>query len=620
MVSKQLMLLLISSAGIRRAVVSNGPAFASAFLTKAPLAPSAVVSSSSAAIAQSWARQPLITTRFMGADVDAGEKTEEEKAALKAVREERKAEKERMKAEKAAKKAAKKEAEEAANRIDDVTYLSVSEQDSYTPFGDMTTVMSRSRSGRDFVNVGDIGGSDDAKYSPGSKVWIRARLNSIRVKGGSSFLVLRQNSFDTIQACFFKDKENPEQSAKMIKYLKTLTTESMVDLEGTISTAEVRSCSIQDAEIVINRVHSVSNADAMLPFLVEDAARSEKEVEESQDTDRPFPRLGQELRLDNRWLDLRAPANNAIMRIQSAVCQLFRESLYSQGFIEIHTPKLIAGESESGAGVFTTDYFGTTACLAQSPQLYKQMAISSDLDRVFEIGPVFRAENSNTRRHLCEFNGLDLEMAINDHYMETLEVVHTMFKHIFENLETRWARELAVIRTQYDSDPVAFTDEPCVLHWPEAMEILRDEGFDMGDELGDLTGAQELALGAVVKEKYCTDFFMLDKYPSDIRPFYTMSDPTDDRYSNSYDMFIRGQEICSGAQRCHDPDMVTKNIEKKGIEIGDGLKTYIESFRHGVSPHAGAGIGLERVVFLYLGLDNIRKASMFPRDPNRCTP
>lgn len=568
-----------------------------------------------------------LTFTFMSTDATtAEEKTEEERIAIKAAREARKAEKERMNAEKAAKKAAAEEAEDSDRPIDEVTYLKVSEQESYASQGDMSLVMSRSRSGRTFVKVGDIGGNPDDEsnnakiYGPGSKVWLRGRLNSIRVKGGSCFLVLRQNSFDTIQACYFKDKTDPDKSAKMLQYLKTLTTESVVDLEGTVTASNVRSCSVQDAEIVISRIHSVSRADAMLPFLVEDAARSERDVEASQDTDRPFPRLGQELRLDNRWLDLRAPANNAIMRIQSAVCQLFRESLYSQGFVEIHTPKLIAGESESGAGVFTTDYFGTTACLAQSPQLYKQMAISSDLDRVFEIGPVFRAENSNTRRHLCEFTGLDLEMAIDEHYMETLEVVHKMFKHIFENLEVRWARELAVIRAQYDSEPITFTDEPCVLHWPEAMEILRESGFDMGEGLDDLTGAQELALGVAVKQRYGTDFFMLDKYPSNIRPFYTMPDPNDNRFSNSYDMFIRGQEICSGAQRCHDPEMVTQLIEQKGIEIGDGLKTYIESFRHGVSPHAGAGIGLERVVFLYLGLDNVRKASMFPRDPNRCTP
>ena len=131
---------------------------------------------------------------------------------------------------------------------------------------------------------------------------------------------------------------------------------------------------------------------------------------------------------------------------------------------------------------------------------------------------------------------------------------------------------------------------------------------------------QELTLGKVVKEKYGTDFFMLDKYPMTIRPFYTMPDPDDPKISNSYDIFIRGQEICSGAQRCHDPDLVEEILKEKCIEAGDGLKSYIESFRHGVSPHAGAGFGLERVVFLYLGLDNVRKASMFPRDPNRCTP
>jgi len=239
---------------------------------------------------------------------------------------------------------------------------------------------------------------------------------------------------------------------------------------------------------------------------------------------------------------------------------------------------------------------------------------------VFEVGPVFRAENSNTRRHLCEFTGLDLEMGIKDRYMETLEVVHEMMKHIFMGLETRFAKELAIVREQYHSEPLLFTDEVCVVHWEEAMAILEEEGMDIGDGMGDLSGAMELKLGEVVREKYGTDFFMLDKYPSSIRPFYTMPDPEDDRFSNSYDMFIRGLEICSGAQRCHDPDLVTEILAKKGIEVGEGLEKYIQSFKHGVPPHAGAGIGLERVVFLYLGLDNVRKASMFPRDPNRCSP
>jgi len=562
------------------------------------------------------------SVRWMSADGGDGtvvERSEEEKAAIKAAREAKKAAKEAAKAAKKAKKAAKAAADELANRIDDVTYLSNAEEQTYPKMGDLTRIMSRSRTDRQFAHVRDL--SSPSLHPPSSTVWLRGRLHSLRVKGGSCFLVLRQDSFHTVQACFFKDKEDPEASAKMVRYLKSLTLESIVDLQATIvPDADVRSCSVKTVELSLNRIYTVSRADPKLPFEIEDASRTESEIEASQGSERPFPRLGQEIRLDNRWLDLRVPANNAIFRLQSAICQLFRESLYDQGFVEIHTPKLIAGESESGAGVFKTDYFGTEACLAQSPQLYKQMAISSDLDRVFEVGPVFRAENSNTRRHLCEFTGLDLEMGIKDHYIETLEVVHTMFKHIFNGLETRFAKELSIVREQYHSEPLLFTDDVCVVHWDDGMEMLKDAGMDIGDGMGDLTGAMELKLGELVREKYKTDFFMLDKYPSNIRPFYTMPDPEDDRFSNSYDMFIRGLEICSGAQRCHDPKLVTEILDKKGIEVGDGLKSYINSFKHGVNPHAGAGIGLERVVFLYLGLDNVRKASMFPRDPNRCSP
>jgi len=544
------------------------------------------------------------------------EKSPEEKAALKEAREARKAEKQRKAAEKKAKKKADALVKEEAERIHPVTYLSLHNEEEYEPFGDYSVVMSRSRSGRVFRQVSTL----ENESRIGDKVWVRGRLNSIRIKGGSCFLVLRQNSFNTLQALFFKSKEEPEFSAKMLRYLKTLTIESIIDVYGELSVADVKSCTVQTLELNLERIHCVSKADAILPFLVEDASRSEEEVDASQDTPRPFPRLGQELRLDNRWMDLRAPANNAIILVQSGICQLFRESLYSHGFVEIHTPKLIQGESESGAGAFTTDYFGKTACLAQSPQLYKQMAISADFQRVFEIGPVFRAENSNTRRHLCEFTGLDLEMAIQDHYTETLDVIHDVFKYIFHGLEDRYKNQLKVIREQYFSEPVLFTDDPCILHWPEAMEILKQEGFADIDNMADLNGAMELALGAAVRQKYGTDFFMLDKYPSTIRPFYTMPDPDDSRFSNSYDIFIRGQEVCSGAQRCHDPPLLEKILKEKGMEKSEGLTSYINSFKHGVSPHAGAGFGLERVVFLYLGLDNVRKASMFPRDPNRCSP
>lgn len=200
------------------------------------------------------------------------------------------AEKERKKAEKKAKQAAEAAAQEAANKIHEVEYLSFKNQQEYEPMGDLTRVMSTSRTGRNFVRVEDL---ESDKYKPGDTVWLRGRLQSIRVKGGSCFLVLRQDSFHTVQACYFKDKENPEQSQKMIRYLKSLTEESIVDLEGTITEAQVQSTSVKTLELKIERIHSVSKAAAQLPFLVEDAARSQEEVEASQDTERPFPRLGQ---------------------------------------------------------------------------------------------------------------------------------------------------------------------------------------------------------------------------------------------------------------------------------------------------------------------------------------
>jgi aspartyl-tRNA synthetase len=238
---------------------------------------------------------------------------------------------------------------------------------------------------------------------------------------------------------------------------------------------------------------------------------------------------------------------------------------------------------------------------------------------------VFRAENSNTRRHLCEFTGLDFEMPITSHYLEAVRVGHRTFKAIFEGLERDFSKELAAVRDQYPSEPVVVSEEPVVIHFADAIAMLRDSGVDVADDYGDLSGADELALGALVKERRGVDFFVVDRYPAAIRPFYTMRDPSDDRLSNSYDFFLRGQEICSGAQRVHDPAMLEAALKAKGIDPGaedlsPSLKSYMTAFEHGAPPHAGCGFGLERVVFLYLGLDNIRKASLFPRDPKRCAP
>ena len=503
-----------------------------------------------------------------------------------------------------------------------VDYFSV-KTDGRIEFGDYETICSQQKTDtktKTHSSAKTLGTS--AGPLEGEFVWLRGRVASIRTKGNSCFIVIRSDTFYTVQACHFKesskDEAQVEASKALLKFAANIALESIVDICGVLVPASVKSCSQNNVELQIRKLFVVSRARTVLPFLLEDAARPQSALDATADSERPLAGVGQDTRLNNRWLDLRVPANNAIMRIRSAVSTLFREALLQQDFIEINTPKLIGGESEGGANAFRADYFGRDACLAQSPQLYKQMAIASDLPRVFEIGPVFRAENSNTRRHLCEFTGLDIEMAITEHYNETLEVIHKTFRHIFDGLEARCAKELAVVRMQYPSEPVKFTEKPCIIHWEDGMKMLQDSG-EVVDIYADLSSAQELKLGQLVKDKFNTDFFMLDQYPANIRPFYTMRSPHNPRFSNSYDMFIRGQEICSGAQRCHQADKLEEQIVAQGMNV-DSLKYYIESFRAGVSPHAGAGIGLDRVVFLYLGLDNIRKSNMFPRDPSRLVP
>jgi len=484
--------------------------------------------------------------------------------------------------------------------------------------GVYTTICSEPGLQRVFEPVSSLGSSDGVPA--GSRIWIRARLATVRVKGKTTFAVLRQHSFHTVQAVKFKSKEDGGESATAVaKFFKTLPLESVLDVYGELVEANVRSCTQSTVELQIERAYCVSQSEATLPFLMADAQRSEAEIEESLSTNRPYVRVLQDLRLEHRWLDLRVPAHNATLRLQAAMCQLFRDSLTKRGFVEIHSPKLIAGESEGGAEVFRIDYFGQNASLAQSPQLYKQMALSADFPGVFEVGPVFRAEKSNTNRHLCEFTGLDIEMPINWHYREVINVIHNTLVEIFTAVEEKYADTLAVVRKMYPSEMPSFPkDSPCILSWPEAMNMLADDGITR-EPMEDLSTEEERTLGKLVLEKYGTDLFFLDRYPSSVRPFYTMPSKDQPEFSNSYDVIFRGQEIGSGAQRCHDPEMLEARCAELGVPVGP-LKPYIDSFRHGVPPHGGVGMGLERIVQLYLQLDNIRKAVMFTRDPLRLSP
>eukprot|EP00111_Clytia_hemisphaerica_P008051 TCONS_00023461-protein len=506
----------------------------------------------------------------------------------------KKLEKEKLKAERKAEKKAQQDETAAAQDADDFA------KDKY---GDLELIMSKNKTDRKWTDVQNL--TLDKK---GERVLIRGRLHTARGTGKQCFIVVRQRYF-TVQG-FMAVNENI--SKQMVKFAANINKESIIDVEGIITPVEqkITSCSQQDVELSIEKIYVVSKSDPRLPLQIEDASRPE--------TEEALAHVNQDTKLDNRIIDLRTTTNQAIYKLQAAVCRLFREHLNGKGFNEIHTPKIISAASEGGANVFKVSYFKGSAYLAQSPQLYKQMCIAADFDRVYTIGGVFRAEDSNTHRHLTEFVGLDLEMAFKEHYHEVVQTIGDLFIHIFKGLRDEYQTEIETVNKQFPSEPFKFLEPALVLKFPDAIKMLREAGVEIADD-EDLSTPNEKFLGKLVRAKYDTDFYILDKYPLAVRPFYTMPDPENIMYSNSYDMFMRGEEILSGAQRIHDPEYLTERVKACGVNPED-IKSYIDSFRYGCPPHAGGGIGLERVLMLYLALGNVRKTSMFPRDPKRVTP
>ena len=477
----------------------------------------------------------------------------------------------------------------------------------------------------------------------GKQVLIRGRADTVRSAGGRVFLLIRR-SFCKVQAVAETNQATPKQ---LVKFAEKVRPESIIDIVGCVKlvTDKILTATpsaLQLIEIAVQKIYVIAGVEANeLPFQLADASRPEHksadggggDAEHKSAKDKPeFSRVSQKLRLDNRFIDLRTVANHAIFRLQAGVGRLFRDFLSSQQFVEIHSPKLISAASEGGANVFKLEYFGKDAFLAQSPQLYKQMGICSDLFRVFEVGPVFRAEDSNTHRHLCEFTGLDMEMEFKDHYHEVLAVIGSMFVHIFRGLNAQYKAELAAVHAQYPFEPLRFDEKLLILTFKEAKaltqahfsQLVADgkqeeaKALLMG-ESKDFSTPEEKLLGRLVLAKYGTGFYCVDKYPLAARPFYTMPDPYNPTVSNSYDFFLRGEEITSGAQRIHNTKKLIEQAHKHEIPIPT-IQSYLDSFKYATSPHAGCGIGLERVVMLFLGLDNVRKASMFPRDPSRCHP
>ena len=321
-------------------------------------------------------------------------------------------------------------------------------------------------------------------------------------------------------------------------------------------------------------------------------------------------------RLDWRFIDMRRPELNLMMRVQTTIEQAWRELWLENDFIEIHSPKLMGSPSESHAELFKLEYFETHAYLAQSPQFYKQMAMTAGLGKVFEIGPVFRADPSFTSRHATEFISVDMEMSFVDSHEDVMQFQERLLVNAIQAVKDKHGAEIErLYGFEVKVPTVPFPRIPLA----EAHAIVEARGYKVPRADGDLDPEGERQIAAHVAEAFDHEFVFLTDYPKNIRPFYHMRHESNPDLTKSYDLIWKGTEITTGAQREHRIEVLEKQVLDKGLEL-EGLNFYLDFFRYGAPSHGGFGMGLTRVVMLLLDLPNIREASFLFRGPNRLQP
>jgi len=419
------------------------------------------------------------------------------------------------------------------------------------------------------------------------EITIEGWVQEVRALGGIAFVIIRDR-YGTIQVAVPKKKVPPELFAAMT----SISRESVVRITGMVKKSDQAKAGF---EMVPSSMQVQSHAQAPLPMGVVDKVSVEMDT-----------------RYDHRFMDLRKPETRAVFEIKSMTLKFIDEFLLKNGFVEVFTPKIVASGAEGGATLFSIDYFGRKAYLAQSPQLYKQMLMSTGLDRVFEIGPAFRAEPSDTVRHVSEFISFDGEMAHISSMRDVLDVLEGCVQYAVEGVAREGAEHVAKIGAGIK---VPKTPYP-VVTYSDALEMAVAEGVQlkMGDDLGT---EGEKALGKIMAEKGY-DVYWIVEYPEEAKPFYIM-EKDDTPFSYSFDLDYCGQEIASGGQREHRFDRLVQRFEKKGLDP-EAFKFYTNAFAYGMPPHGGWGLGLERLVQKMLGLPNVRETILFPRDRNRLTP
>ena len=419
----------------------------------------------------------------------------------------------------------------------------------------------------------------------GKEVSLRGAIHRIRDMGEVAFIILRKRE-GLVQTVY-------EEGAVALA-LKELCEEAAVEVCGTVVKEERAP---HGFEIRLQEVKILSRPSEPMPIAI-----NKWKMNTSLET-----------KLDLRPLSLRNVRERAKFRIQEGIVRSFRDFLHENGFTEIHTPKIGARGAEGGANLFRLEYFHKHAVLAQSPQFYKQMMVGV-FDRVFEAAPVFRAEKHNTKRHLNEYTSLDFEMGYIDSFQDVMEMETGFLQYMIKLLEQEYAGEREMLGVTLPK-----ADQIPQVRFDEAKELVAEKYNRKIRNPHDLEPEEEALIGQYFKEEMDADFVFVTHYPSKKRPFYAMDDPADESVTLSFDLLFHGLEITTGGQRIHDYQTLVDKLEARGMN-DEGMEQYMMIFKHGMPPHGGLGIGLERLTMKLLGEENVRETTLFPRDLSRLEP
>ena len=419
----------------------------------------------------------------------------------------------------------------------------------------------------------------------GTEVKLEGAVHIIRDMGEVAFVILRKS--EGLVQCVYEE-------GSVDFPLKDLKEESAVAVTGTVKKEDRAPGGV---EVRLQTITVLSEPTEPMPLAVNKWKMN----------------TSLEAMLNMRPIALRNVRERAKFRIQEGVVRAFRDFLHSQGFTEIHTPKIGAKGAEGGANIFKLEYFHRPAVLAQSPQFYKQMLVGV-FDRVFEVGPVFRAEKHNTKRHLNEYTSLDFEMGYIEDYTDIMAMETGFLQYMVELLKKDYAKELEILKVMLPK-----TEEIPTVPFTKAKELVAEKYNRKIRNPFDLEPEEELLIGQYFKEEYDSDFVFVTHYPSKKRPFYAMDDPAGPKFTLSFDLLFKGLEVTTGGQRIHDYQEILAKMEKRNMDPED-IASYLMIFKYGMPPHGGLGIGLERLTMRLLDEQNVRETSLFPRDVTRLEP